>query len=140
VLFLLDTDVAPLVLREHERVSARLAAASRYHVALSLITRLEMLRGRIEAVLKSATAEELIRATLGLERSEAFLGEFRIVTIDAAAAARFESFRAIKKLNKMDRGDLLQAAVALANGATLVTRNTKDYANVTGLKLENWAE
>jgi tRNA(fMet)-specific endonuclease VapC len=39
----------------------------------------------------------------------------------------------------MDSGDRLQAAIALANGATLVTRNTKDYAGVPGLKVENWA-
>jgi tRNA(fMet)-specific endonuclease VapC len=39
----------------------------------------------------------------------------------------------------MDRGDKLQASMVLANDATLVTRNTKDYANVPKLKLDNWA-
>ena len=40
----------------------------------------------------------------------------------------------------MGRGDMLQAAVALAAGASLVTRNTKDYANVPGLRIENWVD
>ena len=57
-----------------------------------------------------------------------------------AFAGRFEGLRAVKKLNRMDRGDKLQASIALANDATLVTRNSKDYAHVPGLKLENWAE
>ena len=74
-----------------------------------------------------------------MARSETFLNQFQIVSIDERAAAQFEQLRAIKKLNKMDRGDMLQAAIALTTGATLVTRNTKDYANVPGLMLENWA-
>jgi len=139
VLFLLGTDIASLVLHEHDRILARIVEVSRDDIDLSLITRLEMLRGRFEAVFKSATAKELLRAASGLARSETFLGEFRVVAIDESVAERFEQLRAIKKLNKIDRGDLLQAAIALANGATLVTRNTKDYANVPNLLVENWA-
>jgi tRNA(fMet)-specific endonuclease VapC len=30
------------------------------------------------------------------------------------------------------------AAIAMANGLTLVTRNTKDFSNLTGLRLNNW--
>jgi tRNA(fMet)-specific endonuclease VapC len=139
VLFLLDTDIASHVSYENERVLRRVAAVSPDDIALSLVTRIEMLRGRIDAILKAATADELIRATHGLARTELFLDQFRIVSIDEKAAEAFEQLSAIKKLNKMDRGDKLQAAIALANGARLVTRNTKDYANVPGLKVENWA-
>ncbi len=139
-MFLLDTDVVTLVFRKHERVLARMANVGSDQIALALVTRLEVLYGRIEAVIKAATAEELLRAVDGLTQSEAFLIRFSIVSIDDAAAEQFEKLRAIKKLNKMDRGDRLQAAIALANGATLVTRNTKDYANVPGLTLENWAD
>ena len=139
-MFLLDTDIATLVFHKHERVLARLAAADADEVALTVATRLEMLRGRIEAVIKAADAGELLRAVAGLARAEEFLSRFRIVPIDETAADRFDQLRAIKKLNKMDRGDRLQAAITLAGGATLVTRNTKDYANVPNLKLENWAD
>ena len=45
-----------------------------------------------------------------------------------------------KKAKKTDHNDLLIACIALAHDATLVTRNTKDYANVPGLTLENWAD
>ena len=30
------------------------------------------------------------------------------------------------------------AAIVIANGLTLVTRNTKDFAHLTGLRLNNW--
>ena len=73
-------------------------------------------------------------------KAEADLKDVEVVMIPEAAADRFDALRAIKKINKMDAGDRLQAAIALAHGATLVTRNTKDYEKVPSLKIENWAE
>jgi tRNA(fMet)-specific endonuclease VapC len=34
--------------------------------------------------------------------------------------------------------DFLIAAIALANGLTLVTHNTREFARVTGLTIEDW--
>jgi predicted nucleic acid-binding protein len=44
-----------------------------------------------------------------------------------------------KKL-KLRRPDLLIACIALAHKALLVTRNTKDFEKVSGLRLANWAD
>jgi hypothetical protein len=40
----------------------------------------------------------------------------------------------------MKRPDLLIACIALAQDALLVTRKTKDFKKVAGLKLANWAD
>lgn len=138
-MFLLDTDIATLVFRKHERVLTRLSVVDADEVALTAVTRLEILRGRIDAFVKAVDGTGLLLAVEGLAKAEAFLSGFRIVAVDQVAATRFDHLRADKKLNKMGAGDRLQAAIALATGATLVTRNTKDYAAVPGLKLENWA-
>jgi predicted nucleic acid-binding protein len=34
--------------------------------------------------------------------------------------------------------DLKIASIALASGATLLTRNTKDFAGVPGLRIDDW--
>lgn len=138
-MFFLDTDIATLVFRKQDRVLARLATVAADRIAFTLVTWLEVLRGRIEAIIKAATAAELLAAVDGLQKSETFLTQFLLVPITDAVAAQFEQLRANKKLNKMDSGDRLQAALALSHGATLVTRNTKDYAHVPNLKLDNWA-
>jgi tRNA(fMet)-specific endonuclease VapC len=36
--------------------------------------------------------------------------------------------------------DLKIAAIALAHTATLVTRNTRDFEKIAGLKIEDWTK
>jgi tRNA(fMet)-specific endonuclease VapC len=139
-LYLLDTDTMTLWLYGNAHVRTRFdAVAETDRVGISLITRVEILRGRFEAVLKAANRTEWLQAQERLRISEEALASVEIIPITEPDADQFDALRAIKKLNKMDRGDKLQAAIALANDATLVTRNTKDYASVPNLKLENWA-
>ena len=59
---------------------------------------------------------------------------------DAAAVAQFDRLRRNKKLKQIGRADLLIAAITLANRATLVSRNLKDFRLVAGLQVENWAD
>jgi len=53
------------------------------------------------------------------------------------AQLRVESEAAGKPLPFVD-GQI--AGIAIANGLTLVTRNTKDFANISSLQLTNWFE
>jgi tRNA(fMet)-specific endonuclease VapC len=48
------------------------------------------------------------------------------------------ALRQNKKLKKIGRADLLMAAITLANRATLISRNLKDFRQVPGLQFENW--
>ncbi len=139
-LYLLDTDTITLWLYGNAAVRARFdAVGTTDRVAITLITRVEILRGRFEAVLKAANRTEWLQAQERLRVTEDALNPIEVVPISEAAADRFDTLRANKKLKKMGRGDMLQAAISLADGATLVTRNTKDYENVPGLVVENWA-
>lgn len=139
--YLLDTDIYTLAHQNRHRLRERIAAvADPDTVVVSTITRVEVLMGRLDALKKAATGPDLLRMQRLLAESEAYLGAFRLVQFDQAAATLFDRFRTEKRAKRPDRGDLLIACIALANDATLVTRNTKDFANVPGLKLENWAD
>jgi tRNA(fMet)-specific endonuclease VapC len=139
MMFLLDTDIATLAYHNHPIVLERIQIADR-PVCLPLITRLEILRGRIEAVIKAANVQELLRAEDRLAKTEAFCSGFTIVAIGTSAAELFVRLRGNKRVKKTGRGDLLNACISLANDATLVTRNLNDYASIPGLQLENWAD
>ncbi len=63
----------------------------------------------------------------------AFVGEIPLMEFDAAAAHAYA--RLPFRRGNFDR---LIAAHALSIGATVISRNTKDFADVPGLKVENW--
>ncbi len=68
------------------------------------------------------------------------LANIAIVRFNSAAAAEFDLLRRNKKLKKIGRGDLLIASIALAHRSTLATRNVRDFRQVPGLRVENWAD
>lgn len=138
--YLLDTDVFTLAFYDTHGVRGRVAAVRPPDgVAVGLATRVEVLLGRLDAVKKAASGHDLLLMQRRLERTETFLATFPVAPFDRSAADHFDRFRADKKFPRMNRGDLLAACIALARGATLVTRNVKDYAHVPGLAVENWA-
>lgn len=137
-MILLDTDILTLLFRGHSLVQGRVASAET-DVATTVITWMEIMRGRFEAVFKAGDAVELERAYQRFGESVRQLATLAIVPITAAAAHRFATLLRNKKLKKIGRGDLLIASIALAEGAILVTRNLRDFTQVPGLRSENWA-
>jgi tRNA(fMet)-specific endonuclease VapC len=138
-MILLDTDTFTLLSEGDARVAARFQAATE-EVAITVITRAEVLVGRISFLLKAADGEEILRAQDWLRRSETALAPFPVVPFDAAAVSELERLKRIKGLPKIGHSDLLIAAITLANKATLVTRNRKHFQKVPGLQIENWAD
>lgn len=68
------------------------------------------------------------------------LRQITVLSINEAAADQFDRLRQIKRLRKIGRADLLIAAIALAHGATMVTRNVKHFSQIPGLRVENWLD
>ncbi len=138
-MILLDTDILTYYFAGHPRVLQH-AQSAEESPATTIISRIQMLQGRFDFVLKAADGAQLERAREYLERTEASLARIPIVTLDATAEAEFDRLRQNKKLKKIGRGDLLIACIALANGARLVTRNLRDFRQVPGLQVDNWAD
>lgn len=69
------------------------------------------------------------------EALEAFLGQIPLLPFDEAAA------RAYSRLPfKRARFDRLLAGHALSIGAIVITNNEADFADVPGLRIENWTK
>lgn len=66
-----------------------------------------------------------------------FLARVTILTFTEKAIDRFEELRT-QRLG-IKAMDLRIAAIVLEHGATLITRNVRDFKRVPGLTVENWA-
>jgi tRNA(fMet)-specific endonuclease VapC len=138
-MFVLDTDTLSLLLRAHVRVTERVAQAEQ-EVVITLITRIELLQGRFASVLKAENGERLLHAQRRLVESERDLSRFTVLAIEPASVTVVDRLRQNKKLKKIGRCDVLIAALVLANRATLVTHNRKDFAQVPGLRVDDWTD
>jgi tRNA(fMet)-specific endonuclease VapC len=138
-MILFDTDTTSLLVAGHPGVKGRLSQTTD-EVAITVITRIEILLGRFAFLLKAADGEQLKRAQAWLDESDRALATLEVVPINEAAAAVFDKLRQNKKLKKIGRGDLLIGSIALALDVTLVTRNLRDFRLIPGLSAENWAD
>jgi tRNA(fMet)-specific endonuclease VapC len=92
----------------------------------------------VTAVKNSASHAELMTNFNRLVFSERELARFSRLPVTDSGAEQFEWHK--KQKIKIKQSDLIIACICLAHDATLVTRNVKDFKNVPGLKIENWAD
>lgn len=130
---LLDTDILSEFLKKHPIVTHRatLYLTEHPHLAFSLITRYEILRGlkAKQARAQEAAFEAFCQACMIVPLSEA--------TVSVAADLYGDLYR---RGALLPDADLLIAATALVEGRTLVTNNRDHFARIPGLTIENWKE
>jgi tRNA(fMet)-specific endonuclease VapC len=139
-MYLLDTDTLTHLHAGNTNVVERLKSVEDAEVGITIITKVEVLRGRIDYLIKAETGANLLKAQELLFRTEELLSDLLIVPLDRAASIEFDRMRDVSKLRKIGRADLLISSIALAHRATLVTRNLRHFKQIPGLKVENWVD
>lgn len=135
-----DTDHLSLLQRGGEasqRILTRLSALPSDDVAVTIVSFEEQTRGWLAQIGQQAHAAQQIvgyAELKGLLQSYCFMA---IVDFDADAVVHFDRLRALHR--RHGTMDLKIAAIALAQNATLVTRNRRDFDTIDGLRCEDWA-
>lgn len=137
---ILDSDTLTHLYAGHPGVINRLKSLEDPDVCTTIITKIELLRGRFDFLLKAATGDELNRAQQWLYRTEELLSQIVIIPFNEASLIQFDRLRITKKYRKIGRADLLIASIALAHRATIVTRNIRHFQQIPNLNLVNWVD
>jgi tRNA(fMet)-specific endonuclease VapC len=127
--YLLDADTVSYALRGQGAVAVRILEHPPSDVCISSITLAEL--GFGVEVKKSQKLRRALRS---------FVRDLTVLPFDAAAAERFAPVAAglARRGTPIGALDTLVAAQALSLGLTVVTNNTRHFARVPGLKVENW--
>lgn len=131
MIYLLDTNVCIRLLNDAQSpVWERLRRMDSSCVAVCDIVKAELYFGVERSRLRERNAVTL----------EAFLASFSSFPFDVVAARSYGAIKAdlTKRGELIGPNDLLIAAIALANGVTVVTRNVRELARVEKLLVENW--
>ena len=102
-MFILDTDTLSHLMYGRQSVVNRVREAPRDDVS-TIVSRIEILRGRFQAILAAEDANKLVQAGERLEQTEEFLEDVRLLPLDGPSVAEFDRLRQNKKLKKIGRG------------------------------------
>lgn len=128
--YLLDTDTCIYWLNGRQSVRESLLTVGWGEVRICVITAAELYYG----------AYNSNRVTENLANAERFIQNLPVIPLNDNALRRFGELKAeLRRIGQpIAEFDLLIASVALVENYILVTNNTRHYARITGLQLENW--
>ncbi len=139
-MILLDTDHLNILQvgkgPQYDTLSTRMGASAEQHFATTVITYEEHMRGWLAGIRRADDIEQQIRPYDQLIRLVRFFQAWEIIGLDTATVDHFKNLR--KQRVRIGTMDLKIASIALANNATLLSANTRDFARVPSLQHENW--
>lgn len=137
-LYVLDTDHISLQQRSHPAVLQRLQALRENDsIAVTVITVEEQIRGRLEIIRRHGASPLQVAGYAAFQQTLGYFAAWQVLDFTQAA---FDQFSALRQQRiRIGSQDLRIAAITITNAATLVTRNTRDFAQVPGLVIEDWS-
>jgi tRNA(fMet)-specific endonuclease VapC len=139
-MIILDTDHISLLQHpdsaEGQRLVQRLAASSDPDIVTSVVTVEEQMRGWLQVIARYRDLQQQSGYYDKLIEFIRFFGKWRIVPFGEAAVQTFRDLQQARV--RIATTDLKIAAIALAGQAVLLSRNSSDFRQVPGLRVEDW--
>jgi predicted nucleic acid-binding protein len=110
---------------------------------IATITVVEVWRGSVQLVdsarrPRDSAQSRLIQAYAFVDAFRRQIAEFAVLPYDEQAHAHFLAWQQSGRINKRLEHDYRIAAIAAARGYSVVTANTKDFAAIPGVRVEDW--
>lgn len=134
-----DTDILTQIVRSNPAYADRAARIPGTEQALPIVVAEEILRGRLHAIRQAEAGKAKITVDVAYRLLEESINDLRVIAIlpyTEDAEGSFQTWRSQKLRGSTH--DLRIAAICIASGATLVTRNRRDVEHMPGLSVEFW--
>ena len=119
------------------RLRTRLRGAND-DMAVTVVTVEEQMRGWLAEIRRHNDPHRQISPYAKFQRQVEAFADWMVLGWDAESAELFLDLR--RQGLRLGTMDLKIACIVLARDASLLTRNTSDFAGVPGLRFENWLE
>ncbi|NCC30835.1 MAG: type II toxin-antitoxin system VapC family toxin [Chloroflexia bacterium] len=130
--YVLDTDHISLQQRSHPAVLQRLQRLREDdRVVVTIITVEEQIRGRLEIIRRHEATPLQVAAYTAFHQTVRYFAAWEVLAFTQPALTQFTALR--QQRVRIGAQDLRIAAITLVHAAILVTRNTRDFAQVPGL-------
>jgi tRNA(fMet)-specific endonuclease VapC len=135
--YILDTDCISLILYNHPQLTTN---ATKHQIAVTIVTVQELFNGWVGRINDPSLVHNLPGLYSKLWTTVKYLQTIEVLDFTP------ESDTCLKKLlknhpplrkNRLQK-DMRIAAIALSIGATVITRNQRDFCQVPGLSIEDW--
>jgi tRNA(fMet)-specific endonuclease VapC len=118
-------------------IRRRLAALPAGDIATAIVSYEEQSRGWLAYLAKAKTVADTVEGYRRLHNHLVYFRKMPVVDFSQSAAIEFQRLRKLGL--RIGTMDLRIAAIAVTLGATVLTRNTRDFAKVPGLLIEDWS-
>ena len=134
-----DTDVLTEILLGNAECTARASAIPEQEQAVPIIVIEEIVRGRLHVIRQAEAVKSKISIERAYELFEETIRDFqRVQVLSYTSQAEF-FYRQWRQQNiRVSTHDLRIAAICVAHGARLISRNRQDFERVPGLTVEFW--
>ena len=119
-----------------DRLLARLDLLAPDDIATTIISYQEQVEGWLAYLKRARKPPEIVRAYAKLEGVWRSFLKMNVLSFTDEAQQRFDDVR--RECPRVPTMDLRIASIALTTGATLLSRNLRDFSCVPELKVEDW--
>lgn len=139
-MFLFDTDHLSILQSRNQPACSRILTRMGQHAPqvffASIVSLHEQIMGASGMINGARNAKARLYGYVLLRQTIHHYNNYGLVDFDQKASDTFDALRSQRiRIGTMD---LRIASIALANGCTVLTRNTRDFRLVPGLVIEDW--
>jgi tRNA(fMet)-specific endonuclease VapC len=139
-MIILDTDHVSVLQHpdsaEGQRLVRRLHASPDRDIVTTVVTVEEQMRGWLQVIARYRDLRQQAAYYDRLIDFIRFFGSWKILPVQEASVKAFRNLQVVGA--RIATTDLKIAAISLAYGATLLSRNMRDFQRVAGLHVEDW--